>query len=149
MSSLTRTPVPNCPSTRLLRFARCREILGERHSMVAMNRSFPATGRPSSTQIWIFGARMSTLRLTMQTPWWWTLPRPGRPHSGDHCAGAAHPFRGNEGTAMPNTSPPCWPEDTDYLDGRSEIHVPSSGALRAFWDADVLDSNGIPPGTII
>jgi len=50
---------------------------------------------------------------------------------------------------MPNTSSPCWPEDTDYLDGRTEIHVPSSGALRAFWDADVLDSNGIPPGTII
>lgn len=33
---------------------------------------------------------------------------------------------------------PCWPEDTDWLDGRTEIFV-SSKHLRAYWDADIID----------
>lgn len=43
----------------------------------------------------------------------------------------------------------CWPDDKDYLDGATELHVPPSTALKAYWDADVLDVNGVPPGTII
>jgi len=43
----------------------------------------------------------------------------------------------------------CWPDDQDYLDGATEIRVPSSAQLRAYWDADILDVNGVPPGTII
>lgn len=50
---------------------------------------------------------------------------------------------------MPNTSPPCWPDDPDYLDGRTEIRVPPARALRAYWDADLLDNHGVRPGTII
>ena len=43
----------------------------------------------------------------------------------------------------------CWPNDQDYLDGATEIQVPSSTALKAYWDADVLDPYGVPPRTII
>lgn len=45
--------------------------------------------------------------------------------------------------------PPCWPNDADYLDGRTEVRVPPSTSLKAYWDTDVIDSNGVPPGTII
>lgn len=50
---------------------------------------------------------------------------------------------------MTPTDSPCWPQDPDYLDGRTELKVPSSKALEAYWDADVNDTNGVPPGTII
>jgi hypothetical protein len=43
----------------------------------------------------------------------------------------------------------CWPHDRDYLDGRTEIRLPSERLLHAYWDADILDSNGVPPSTII
>ena len=43
----------------------------------------------------------------------------------------------------------CWPHDRDYLDGRTEIRLPSEALLRAYWDADILDSNGVPPPQII
>ena len=53
-------------------------------------------------------------------------------------------------TASPTpTKPPCWPNDPDWLDGRSELNLASSNFLKAYWDADVLDSYGVPPGTII
>jgi hypothetical protein len=35
--------------------------------------------------------------------------------------------------------PPCWPNDPDYLDGRTEIELPSEKLTKAYWDADVLD----------
>ena len=43
----------------------------------------------------------------------------------------------------------CWPNDPDWLDGRTEIDLPSEQLLRAYWDADILDTNGVPPPTII
>jgi hypothetical protein len=43
----------------------------------------------------------------------------------------------------------CWPNDPDYLDGRTEVRLPSERLLHAYWDADILDANGIPPSTII
>ena len=46
------------------------------------------------------------------------------------------------------TKPPCFPDDPDHLDGMSELNLPN-GALRAYWDADVLDVNGVSPGRII
>jgi hypothetical protein len=50
---------------------------------------------------------------------------------------------------MPNTKAPCWPDDKDYLDGRKELRVPSSKLLKAHWDADIIDVEGVKPGTII
>jgi hypothetical protein len=47
------------------------------------------------------------------------------------------------------TKPPCWPDDRDYLDGRTELNLASSSWLRAYWDTDIVDSAGVPPGTII
>lgn len=47
------------------------------------------------------------------------------------------------------TNPPCWPDDSDYLDGRTEVRVPPATHLEAYWDTDVLDTNGVPPATII
>jgi hypothetical protein len=41
------------------------------------------------------------------------------------------------GTEVPKKAP-CWPDDRDYLDGRTEIEL-STRHLRAYWDADVLD----------
>lgn len=35
---------------------------------------------------------------------------------------------------------PCWPDDTDWLDGRTEIFL-SSRHLRAYWDADIIDDD--------
>jgi hypothetical protein len=39
---------------------------------------------------------------------------------------------------MPVTSK-CWPDDPDYLDGKTEIELPSEKYTKAFWDADILD----------
>src|SRR5512133_1286689 len=44
---------------------------------------------------------------------------------------------------------PCWPDDRDYLDGRVELRLPPERGLQASWDADILDVNGVRPGTII
>ncbi len=43
----------------------------------------------------------------------------------------------------------CWPDDRDYLNGVVELRLPAATALRAYWDADIVDQNGVPPGTII
>jgi len=43
----------------------------------------------------------------------------------------------------------CWPDDRDWLDGKTELQIPPSSALRAYWDADLTDAFGIPPGSII
>jgi hypothetical protein len=47
------------------------------------------------------------------------------------------------------TRPPCFPNDPDWLDGRTEINLPSEKLLRAYWDTDILDVNGVEPSTII
>ena len=33
----------------------------------------------------------------------------------------------------------CWPEDPDYLDGKTEIELPPRRYTQVFWDADILD----------
>jgi hypothetical protein len=33
----------------------------------------------------------------------------------------------------------CWPNDPDYLDGKSEIELPPERFTKVFWDADILD----------
>ena len=33
----------------------------------------------------------------------------------------------------------CWPNDPDYLDGKTEIELPSERYTKVFWDADILD----------
>jgi hypothetical protein len=43
----------------------------------------------------------------------------------------------------------CWPTDPDYLDGRTEIRLPSTALLQAYWDTDILDVNGVDPGDIL
>lgn len=50
---------------------------------------------------------------------------------------------------MPIPTSHCWPDDKDYLDGADELHVPPSTALKAYWDADLIDEYGVKPGTII
>ena len=35
----------------------------------------------------------------------------------------------------------CWPDDPDYLDGRTVLRIPKD-PLEAFWDADILDMQG-------
>jgi len=35
------------------------------------------------------------------------------------------------------TKPPCWPDDPDYLDGFTEIFLPSEKYLKAYWDCDI------------
>jgi hypothetical protein len=42
-------------------------------------------------------------------------------------------------TKTPPTKAPCWPDDPDWLDGPTEIFLPSSKYLKACWDADILD----------
>lgn len=37
------------------------------------------------------------------------------------------------------TKPPCWPNDPDYLDGRTEIELPPARYTRVYWDADIID----------
>ena len=49
---------------------------------------------------------------------------------------------------MAPTTPPCWPGDKDWLDGKTELNLPK-GALHAEWDTDILDTSGEEPGTII
>lgn len=39
----------------------------------------------------------------------------------------------------PPTSPPCWPKDKDWLDGKVELEEGLPRSLRAEWDADILD----------
>jgi hypothetical protein len=43
-----------------------------------------------------------------------------------------------EAAAEAPTKAPCWPDDRDYLDGRTEIEL-STRHLRAYWDADIID----------
>jgi hypothetical protein len=38
------------------------------------------------------------------------------------------------------TSAPCWPDNKDWLDGKTEIEV-SARHLKAHWDADILDTD--------
>ena len=33
----------------------------------------------------------------------------------------------------------CWPDDPDYLDGKTEIELPPRRYTQVFWDADILD----------
>jgi hypothetical protein len=33
----------------------------------------------------------------------------------------------------------CWPDDSDYLDGRTEIELPPERYTKVYWDADILD----------
>ncbi len=49
---------------------------------------------------------------------------------------------------MPDIAFPCWPDDPDYLNGRTEISIRDEH-FKAFWDVDILDVNGIRPGRII
>ncbi len=39
----------------------------------------------------------------------------------------------------PPTSPPCWPNSKDWLDGKSELEEGLPRSMRAEWDADILD----------
>jgi hypothetical protein len=39
----------------------------------------------------------------------------------------------------PVTAPPCWADDKDYLDGKTEIELPSERYTKVYWDADILD----------
>jgi hypothetical protein len=48
----------------------------------------------------------------------------------------------------PPTRSLCWPDDPDYLDGRTEINL-DYYQTRAYWDTDILDVNGVRPGRII
>ena len=43
----------------------------------------------------------------------------------------------------------CWPNDTDALDGFTEILLPSERFLKAYWDCDILDDDKNPQDTII
>ena len=43
----------------------------------------------------------------------------------------------------------CWPDDKHFGEGAVELRVPSSAALGAVWHAAILDTNGVPPGSII
>ncbi len=33
----------------------------------------------------------------------------------------------------------CWPDDPDYLDGKTEIELPAERYTKVFWDADIID----------
>ena len=39
---------------------------------------------------------------------------------------------------MPDKSV-CWPNDPDYLDGKTEIELPPERYTKVFWDTDILD----------
>ena len=45
----------------------------------------------------------------------------------------------NCGNKPPPEPSKCWPNDTDYLDGKSEIELPPERFTKVFWDADILD----------
>ena len=50
----------------------------------------------------------------------------------------------------PPTSAPCWPDDDPkWLDGATEIELPSSRYLRAQWDCDILDIDDKNPSDTI
>jgi hypothetical protein len=40
---------------------------------------------------------------------------------------------------VPPTEAPCWPGSPDWLDGATEILLPSERYLKAHWDADIYD----------
>ena len=55
-----------------------------------------------------------------------------------------------EATAEAPTKAPCWEKDPDWLDGPTEIELPSEKYLKAYWDADILDiDDKNPHDTII
>lgn len=55
-----------------------------------------------------------------------------------------------ETPVAPATKAPCWPGDPDWLDGPTEIELPSGKYLKAYWDADILDiDDKNPHDTII
>ena len=54
-----------------------------------------------------------------------------------------------EDAAAAPTKPPCWPGDPDYLDGFTEIFLPSERYLKAYWDCDIYDDDKNPQDTII
>jgi hypothetical protein len=35
----------------------------------------------------------------------------------------------------------CWPNDPDYLDGKTEIELPPERFTKVFWDADIIDED--------
>jgi len=43
----------------------------------------------------------------------------------------------------------CWPGDGDFEKGAVELRLPPETSLKAYWHAELLDSYGVPPGTII
>jgi hypothetical protein len=43
---------------------------------------------------------------------------------------------------------PCWPEDRDWLDGKTEIFL-STKHLKAHWDADIIDDDKNKHDTIL
>ena len=47
------------------------------------------------------------------------------------------------------TKPPCWPDDPDYLDGFTELFLPSETYLKAYWDCDIRDDDPDSHDTII
>ena len=47
------------------------------------------------------------------------------------------------------TKPPCWPDDPDYLDGFTELFLPSETYLKAYWDCDIRDDDKDSHDTII
>lgn len=48
---------------------------------------------------------------------------------------------------MPPTQPPCWPDP--WADGATEIDLPAESLLKARWNTDIYDNNGVPPPNII
>jgi hypothetical protein len=54
-----------------------------------------------------------------------------------------------EAAVEARTKPPCWPKDPDYLDGFTEIFLPSERYLKAYWDCDIIDDDENPQDTII
>ena len=43
----------------------------------------------------------------------------------------------------------CWPDDPDYLDGTTELFLPSERYLKAYWDCDIIDDDKNKQDTII
>jgi hypothetical protein len=43
---------------------------------------------------------------------------------------------------------PCWPDDRDWLDGKTEIFL-STKHLKAHWDADIIDDDKNKHDTIL
>ena len=51
-------------------------------------------------------------------------------------------------TEASGKAPDCWPNDRDWLDGKTEIFL-STRHLRAHWDADIFDDDRNPHDTLI